>query len=235
MENDNFECPACCTKHANLADMDEHLLIHLGHYEAPEKSKEVICPKFGSEAEETHLQSCSQCEFKTRLSFALNRHVKIKHAYAGDLAKHRRLEKIEPQQKITDKACHTKMGQQKIKDKVCPSCAFQTVNASILSKHIKLVHCNIKNYNCPLCDYASPDKSSLNLHIKMVHKKIKDYACSLCNFACSGKSQLTMHTKAVHEKIKDKKCPTCNYASSYTSHLAKHIRIAHKICSNPSK
>ena len=71
-------CPACYTKHDNQADLDAHLLVHLWHYEDPEKSEEVICPKFEPEAEETQLQSCSQCEFKTRLSFALNRHVKIK-------------------------------------------------------------------------------------------------------------------------------------------------------------
>ena len=147
------------------------------------------------------LKECKQCNFKTRLNFALKIHLKKIHGKErkkidsnkdhGETNK--TTNRIKLQKHFKSKSSHDRN-----KDQQCPKCEYATCHASCLQRHIKAVHDKIKDIKCHKCEYRTAQKQSLNKHIKVVHDKVNDLKCDKCNYATSYNNNLTQHVKAVH-------------------------------------
>ena len=117
--------------------------------------------------------SCTQCDYRTKNSKLLERHVISQHE-----------SRISP---LCDQCnCKTRYGNSMIrhKEKVhsptypCEYCTFGANLKNVLNPHIRQRH-GIKRHGCDQCQYAAKAPRPLEEHKKVVHKGIL-YSCFDC-------------------------------------------------------
>ena len=215
----NLQCAMCHKEYASLEDLERHWGEHFKHYGPTEDSgvKRRDEPK-------KH-KFCDYCNFKTSLTIAMNRHVKINHSTE---VKQPQVAEIMPEvSQVKGTSMSAKNGES-MAFKQCFQCNFKSIKMSALQLHVKRVHEKVNDHHCTLCDFATSRSDTLERHTKAVHmSEVKDYACSKCSYETKQKYHLAAHTKSVHDKIKDIHCTLCDYKTSERSKLKRHTKIVH--------
>ncbi|XP_058840329.1 zinc finger protein 878-like isoform X2 [Topomyia yanbarensis] len=102
----------------------------------------------------------------------------------------------------------------------CQQCDNKFATATILKRHIEVIHQNIRKYKCELCPKAFGYQHKYKEHMNM-HSGVKAYQCRYCQKSFTHSSNLLVHQR-IHTKIKPHKCLTCGTSYVTTSALKKH-------------
>ena len=188
MEN-KFKCTICYEKYASLKDLEGHWAVHFRHYGAPEDRKATESPERNTERSRQELNRCDQCEFKTRLRFALKMHVRKTHVEHLDVEESKHDDSNDSHR--DDKINYVSVkGTKEMSVLECSICGIKNASRRNLLRHMKVVHDNIKPYHCNLCDFKVCQRMNLEKHIKHVHIRLKDQQCPKCKFATCNKAYL---------------------------------------------
>ena len=75
-------------------------------------------------------------------------------------------------------------------------------SASLLKKHIELVHEGNEPHKCTACGKSFSQKHRLKKHMESVHERKKPYKCLICHFSSFDIHGLKRHALSVHENKK---------------------------------
>lgn len=79
----------------------------------------------------------------------------------------------------------------------CSECGKTLANASILTKHMRVVHCDVRRYVCSLCGARRKTSNALKMHME-THQTALEYACLYCTKKFNREFNLKLHIKAMH-------------------------------------
>ncbi|XP_053695733.1 zinc finger protein 883-like [Sabethes cyaneus] len=102
----------------------------------------------------------------------------------------------------------------------CQECDRMFATATILRRHIDVVHRKVRKFQCEFCQKTFAYQHKYKEHVNM-HKGIKSRQCRYCEKTFTHSSNLMMHER-IHTKIRPHKCATCNSSYVSTSALKKH-------------
>ncbi|XP_058447834.1 zinc finger protein 58-like [Malaya genurostris] len=102
----------------------------------------------------------------------------------------------------------------------CQECGHKFATATILKRHIEVIHQKIRKYKCEYCEKAFGYQHKYKEHMHM-HRGIKAYKCRYCNKTFTHSSNVLVHER-IHTNTKPYKCPICGSCYVTTSALKKH-------------
>ncbi|XP_055542770.1 uncharacterized protein LOC129728358 [Wyeomyia smithii] len=102
----------------------------------------------------------------------------------------------------------------------CQECDRMFATATILRRHIDVVHQKVRKYQCEFCQKAFAYQHKYKEHVNM-HKGIKTRQCRYCAKCFTHSSNLMIHER-IHTKIRPYECTTCGSSYVSSSALKKH-------------
>ena len=162
------------------------------------------------------VKQCKYCEYSTKHSGALRRHVESVHLnlkpFQCEVCDKKYARKKEL--KLHIRSVHEKKTQQ------CDICFKHYRN---LVSHKKQQH---QKAICKFCSKELNKYQALYHHIEKEHKDRKVFKCSSCDFTTHDKVQLQRHDQTYHN-INYKYCDQCEYRTKLTTHLKQHQKQKH--------
>ena len=148
---------------------------------------------------ENPIETCMKCDFQTRRSYSMKRHVKKVHTevelqtceHCGEMRKN--LSKH-----IKRTGCGQGSNSVERKPEICDQCEKVFATMDSLKKHTRRVHLKIKNRRCDQCDYSTYSGFNLKLHISKMHTGI-DLEKEECKHCLKEFYNLPYHLKIYHQ------------------------------------
>ena len=145
---------------------------------------------------ETKNFSCNMCEYKCYNTYAMRRHMYLRHGEG---------EAVKTYHYPQKKRAHRNYIKKKKEDSIpggpwwnqhCKFCDFRS-NKTGLRNHMNSSHPLEKLFECDQCDYKCNWESNLNMHKKSKHEKVTNF-CNDCNYSSTWKVALLYHMRLKH-------------------------------------
>lgn len=104
----------------------------------------------------------------------------------------------------------------------CYQCGAAFMNSGGLTIHMRS-HTGEKPYKCDQCDRAFASASILKKHVNVVHMKVKPFQCDMCEKSLGTSAALTVH-KRKHTGETPFKCSQCSSAFAALGTLQQHMK-----------
>jgi len=173
------------------------------------------------------LYLCRACNFTTKKSGDLNKHVKKSHLKIKDKSCELISELIIDQCEVKTGSSgslrsHMQKAQQKKRGPV-NECDFTANKVDGPTSKVKKGHLQKQNFKCDLCGCLTADKDDLKQHKKTMH----DFKCERCNYKTASRSNIKRHFVAMHDSDQGHKCDQCEYRAAYGYGLTRHKNTMH--------
>ncbi|PIK46119.1 hypothetical protein BSL78_16997 [Apostichopus japonicus] len=189
---------------------------------------------------------CTECDYKCRHKFLLDRHILITHKkqdFGCDLCSKRF-----PYREYVYLHKRKDHYGGKMKCSFCVETEFNTEDEKVMKRHIieehpemtskqiaqiigRKVHFTGRDgilfVKCKYCQKGFNRVAFLRQHVQLVHFKQKTFLCDQCGYKSNTSARLRTHM-AVHTEKRDVTCDQCGAGFKNKVYLYKHIRRSHK-------